>query len=394
METNLKPKTLWVMYLALAVALFSDALRYAGRLWLLLLLTGFLVLSFTARHMALSANEGRHSAGWLAYIADIALVLWIEWQVGRDAALLFYIIVLCDACILCARPFGYAVALMCLIAYALGGVLKPGEGLAADISVATGAFFVSAAFVSIVRKEMETRIDHDRTLDALKTKSKQLEDAYAELKQSVELRMEMTALKERARITGEMHDTVGHALTAGLYSLEAGEHLLSRGDRQAERHIALAAEQIRSGLRELRQTVHAMNAEKSSFTDSIRTILEQTRSQGIFIRDDVCDPGALGEDKKAALLLALKEGLSNGIRHGRGTAFVFSLSQQGPALHFVLEDNGKGTEVILPGFGLVTMERRVREAGGILRLSSKAGEGFRIEIDMPLEGSPWTGSAS
>jgi signal transduction histidine kinase len=378
------------IYLTLTAGFVYSACRFSGRLWTLSLLVGFLAMSFVVRHMILSTGDGSRSVYWPAYLIDIVLTFFIGRFVCRDAAVIFYLILLCDACLMCPRPLGYVVSGLCFLSVSLDMLLGLPVGQEGkpvfDISVTAGLFLAASAIASIARLEMETRRDHDSMLYALKTKSKQLEDAYAKLRETAKLREEMTAYKERTRIAKEMHDTVGHALTTSLFSLEAGERLLSQDKDQAVQSIALAKAQVRKGLTELRHAVHDMGAEgDASFAARLQALLQEARNGGIFIRESVSDFPELSEQKQTALLRALQEGLTNGLKHGGSTAFVFTLRIEGNILHFSLMDNGKGTGKIVPGFGLKAMNQRVSAAGGSLTVTSEAGEGFLIDIAMPWE---------
>ncbi len=378
------------IYLALTAGYVYSACRFSGSLWTLSLLAGFLALTFVIRHMMLSTGDSSRSVYWPAYLIDIVLTFFIGRYVHQDAAVIFYLIVLCDACLICARPFGYVVSGLCFLSFSLNMLIGLPAGqeekTVFDVTVTAGLFLAASAITAIARLEMETRCDHDSMLFALKTKSKQLEDAYAKLRETAKLREEMTAYRERTRIAKEMHDTVGHALTTGLYSLEAGERLLSQDKNQAAQSIAQAKAQVRKGLTELRHAVHDMgSAGNISFAARLQALLQEARNGGIFIRESISDLPELNEQKQTALLRALQEGLTNGLKHGGSTAFVFTLKVEGNILHFSLMDNGKGTGKIVPGFGLHAMSQRVSTAGGSLAVTSETGEGFLIEITMPWE---------
>ena len=83
----------------------------------------------------------------------------------------------------------------------------------------------------------------------------------------------------------------------------------------------------------------------------------------------------------------LKEGISNGLRHGNATAFWFELKEENEEIHFLLSDNGKGLDMqdFLAGFGLSAMQDRAKSLGGEVRFHSEKDEGFEVYLTLPLE---------
>jgi signal transduction histidine kinase len=223
----------------------------------------------------------------------------------------------------------------------------------------------------------------------LKKKTKQLEDSYIKLRDNTRDIEEITILKERNKIAREIHDTMGHTLTSVLIELEAGERLLKNDQDLAIQKIYLAKEQVRKGLSNLRESVGVLNKGKEilGFVSSLKLLLEETAFHGdIYVKYEIEELPKLSEIQESALYRALQEGLTNGIKHGKSTAFIFILKCEHGHLSFQLRDNGIGSDKIIFGFGLSAMELRIREVGGTLNIDSFFGEGCTIIISIPLVG--------
>ena len=84
----------------------------------------------------------------------------------------------------------------------------------------------------------------------------------------------------------------------------------------------------------------------------------------------------------------LKEGISNGLRHGGATAFYFELKQEGGQIRFLLSDNGKGLDIssLKEGFGLSGMHARAESLGGVVWFETEVDEGFEIHLTLPDDG--------
>ena len=71
---------------------------------------------------------------------------------------------------------------------------------------------------------------------------------------------EMTLLKERNRIAGDIHNTVVHQLTTALVQVEAARMLMDKDPEGLMKRLDVIKDQVRTGLSELRRSVHTINA--------------------------------------------------------------------------------------------------------------------------------------
>ena len=222
----------------------------------------------------------------------------------------------------------------------------------------------------------------DRALHELAESKKELEKAYAVV-------AEVTALEERQRIAKEIHDTAGHSITTVIMQTEAAKRILENSPDEAKGKIIAANLQAKHALEELRDSVHLLSGtvENRTLKDALVGIIhESTDGTGITIRSEI-ENAEVSEAKYRFLCNTLKEGISNGLRHGGATAFWFELKSEGNALLFLLSDNGKGvaTEDLKRGFGLMTMQERARSLGGEVAFVSEQGEGFEIRLTLPTD---------
>ena len=238
-------------------------------------------------------------------------------------------------------------------------------------------FFVVQIALAFYRQYLKL----NRALTELDDSKKELEKAYEELE-------EITVLKERQRIAKEIHDTAGHSLTTVIMQTESAKRIIESNPEEAKAKIVAANLQAKHALEELRDSVHLLSGscENMTLKDTLLSIIrESTDGTGIVIRSAI-EEITLSEGKHRFLCNSLKEGISNGLRHGGATAFWFELKSEGGRIKFLLSDNGKGVEGgIKLGFGLRTMQERARALGGELTVLSELEEGFELHIDLPLD---------
>ncbi len=239
----------------------------------------------------------------------------------------------------------------------------------------------------------------------IKTKKALLEENlhnaynYEQLKRAYDDLEDYTIMKERTALSREMHDTVGHTLTAALVELEVCKLLMDkevkenevkedqvdREKREVIEHIEHISEEVRRGLQTLRTTVRRIKND-SNWIEEIYRIGEQlskyTPIQVIYLVDHL-------EGIPVALLRCiyrlLQEGITNGIKHGKATVFVLKVERSKEQMHIELTDNGQGATGFKKGFGLIAMTERVEALGGRILFDSYKDEGFTIKVDLPIQ---------
>lgn len=223
----------------------------------------------------------------------------------------------------------------------------------------------------------------NEALEELAESKKELEKAY-------EVVAEVTALEERQRIAKDIHDTAGHSLTTVIMQTESAKRLIEQNPEEAKGKIIAANLQAKHALEELRDSVHLLSGYEDSVTlkSALEDILhDSTDGTGIKIRSDIDEIETISPAKYRFLCNTLKEGISNGLRHGGATAFWFELKREENRIKFFLSDNGKGLQEtdLAAGFGLTTMQERATSLGGEVTFHSEPEEGFEILLIIPAD---------
>lgn len=274
-----------------------------------------------------------------------------------------------------------------LITFAVSGVTK--DGTFSLVPLITSAFndliiFVLHFFIfNFALQIYKKNKDLNEAVENLNKSNEKLRLAYEELQ-------EVTALEERQRIAKDIHDTAGHSITTVIMQTEAAKLVIDKDPAEAKRRIAAANLQAKHALEELRESVHLLsgNAAKLTLKDRLTNIVhDSTDGTEIAIRADI-DDVSLCDAKERFLLNTLKEGLSNGLRHGGATAFYFELKETEGRIEFLLSDNGKGMAIseLKEGFGLTGMHARAESLGGTLWFETEPDEGFEIHLTLPADG--------
>ncbi len=250
-----------------------------------------------------------------------------------------------------------------------------------DLLLITLHFFILNFAIEIYNKNREIT----KTVEELNASNEKLQIANRELQ-------EVAVLEERQRIAKDIHDTAGHSITTVIMQTEAAKLVIDSDPQEAKRKLAAANLQAKHALEELRESVHLLSGmgEGKTLKDSFLEIIhDSTDGTDIAIRYEIDDISPC-DAKRRFLLNTLKEGISNGLRHGGATAFWFECKEEGGKIEFLLSDNGTGLEIsaLKEGFGLNGMHTRAESLGGEVWFETEPDEGFEIHLVLPSDGNP------
>lgn len=196
---------------------------------------------------------------------------------------------------------------------------------------------------------------------------------------------EASVQQDRNRIAADVHDIVGHTITSTILQIEAAKRQMNRQPAEARTRLQDVQDMLREGLNEIRGSIHMLKGTiGDNLVQSLQQLIATTEQHaGIIVNTNIAPLNKLDQTCHHVIYHALKEGLTNGIRHGKATSFRFSLWTVGEQLQFCLEDNGSCTKPVQYGFGLTAMEERVIALGGEMSIQPIPGEGCQLKIVLP-----------
>ena len=210
---------------------------------------------------------------------------------------------------------------------------------------------------------------------------RELAAANAQLRATQSLLAETVRTSERLRIARELHDHVGHHLTAlnlhlDLARRQSSGPLLELLDLSRGLSLGL--------LQEVRRAVGQARDEPA--LDLSRAIA--TLCAGIpwpAVRLEVAGPlGAACAESAHAAFRCIQEGLSNAVRHADARQILVEVHAQGDDLVARVSDDGHGSAGAAEGHGLRGMRERLAACRGTLRAGDRAQGGYALEARLPL----------
>jgi signal transduction histidine kinase len=237
---------------------------------------------------------------------------------------------------------------------------------------ATGAFlgFQGFSIVTAVLAKSEAKSREDQAR------------INAELVSTRELLRESSKLGERIRISRELHDSVGHHLTALCLHLEAA---LNCPAAEVLEGVQLAQNAARHALQEVRSVVSVTQEGADIHLHAALRLL----AEGIpRIRLNLSVPHELhitDLDRANAVLRCVQEITTNTLKHSDAANLwiTFRLHQGG--IEIEARDDGQSSAKSASGFGLTAMKRRFEELGGAVSFEAGTKDGFLVRAWLPME---------
>jgi signal transduction histidine kinase len=210
----------------------------------------------------------------------------------------------------------------------------------------------------------------------------ELRKVNSELRATQALLADNTRIAERVRIARELHDLVGHHLTALTLNLEVATHLV---DGKALEHVQQAQSLAKLLLADVREVVSEMREDdKVDLAAALRTLVGGTPEPRIHL--DLPSSLALTDPVRAQVLLrCTQEMITNSVRHAQADTLWISLRQDALGLALTARDDGRGVDEVEAGNGLNGMRERLRQLGGELKIETSPGSGFALRAWMPME---------
>ena len=203
----------------------------------------------------------------------------------------------------------------------------------------------------------------------------------AELRATRTLLAESSRVGERVRISRELHDLLGHHLTALSLNLEVASHLT---EGQAQVHVKQSHSLAKLLLSDVREAVSEMrNGGAIDILATIKPLLESVPQLQIIFESD---PVLVIDDAPVAqtILRCVQEILTNTIKHANADKLELTLHKIGKLLILKSQDDGVGVSLTKLGNGLQGMKERVMSMQGDIVIETKPGQGFGICITMPI----------
>lgn len=187
---------------------------------------------------------------------------------------------------------------------------------------------------------------------------------------------------ERLRIARDLHDTLGHHLTALSLNLELAAHQAPPPAREAVERARSLAKLLLADVREVVSELRGPEPEE--LRRALQTLAAGVaRPQVHLTLPDSLDVGSAA--RAQAAFRCVQEAVTNAARHSHASHLWVTIEHHEGALAIEARDDGRGAPDLKEGHGLAGMRERFASLGGAVAFESAPGRGFSLRATLPAE---------
>jgi two-component system sensor histidine kinase DesK len=325
----------------------------------------WLMLRYPFPAVELAPQELWIRIGLLLVLA--ALALYVELMYGSGVPYRFMYVVIAGAVTL---PTRHAAWMIFAVTVFTGAVYVIRLGW--DAAVTSWGDLVPFLLIGIGMVAVSRLVATVRELQAARREIAQLAAAEA-------------VAEERLRFARDLHDLLGHSLSSITLKSELAGRLLPAAPEKAAAEVRDIEGVARRALREVRDAVAGYR--QPTLERELDNAREMLRAAGIDCRIEN-RAEVLPNGTGTVLAWAVREGVTNVIRHSRAKRCAIRLTRSSEEVRVEVSDDGRGSplEHNSTGSGLCGLAERVAASGGNFEAGSLPEGGFRLRVSLPASG--------
>lgn len=206
---------------------------------------------------------------------------------------------------------------------------------------------------------------------------RRLAAAHTELRATSALLEDSSRANERLRIARDLHDVVGHQVTALALELEVASH---QSSPPASEHVTRARRIAKDLLADMRATVGELRDESPDLRTALEAIVTDLPQPHVHLH--IAEEVRIDGPRLTTLVRCVQEIVTNAIRHAEAANLWIDITTNGAGGTVLrARDDGRGAPSLTPGNGLTGINERVEQRGGHTRFTS--AEGFHVVAEIP-----------
>jgi signal transduction histidine kinase len=319
----------------------------------------------------------------LSLILEFALAFIIFYSFGGILFLLLFCILMDVSMNISNKYIRLCFQFLIITVILMNGQVADGQTLSNILSI-----IAVGGLSSFIKDETEKKLEAQKLYDKLRISEEELKAAKEEVERYASTVEELTLLRERNRISREIHDSVGHSLSTMIIQLSAIEKIAEKDGKAAVEMAAGLSKFAKEALRDVRAAVRALKPIEFEKYQGILAIEEMIKNFRKLTEIEVIfalsrDIWELDSDKSFILYRVIQELLTNSVKHGKASKVNINLNFFQDSLYMRLKDNGIGCNNVVEGVGLKSIKERVQGGSGTVKYTSEQGRGFEFILTLP-----------
>jgi len=234
-------------------------------------------------------------------------------------------------------------------------------------------------YSQIVINEQKTRNEVERLYSELSVANRKLQEYTVQVE-------ELATVQERNRLARDIHDGLGHYLTALNMQIKAAQAILDQDRPRALDALNKAQNLAEGALSDVRHSVAALRGESTlsqPLPEALESLLSECRVEGLVAELNVTgDYRILAPQADLTLYRTGQEALTNVRKHALASRVDMTLRYEADKVCLTVFDNGIGAEKLEGGFGLFGLRERIQLLRGQVAIHTAPRQGFCIEVEL------------
>lgn len=232
-------------------------------------------------------------------------------------------------------------------------------------------------------------------IQAAETARRRNQQLLADLQAAQHQVKDLAIAEERNRLAREIHDGLGHYLTATTMQIQGAKAVLESTGVGTQAPLALGALNkaetlLQEALADVRRSVAALRGASPAnrpLAATLADLVNQPSDRDGFVVQftQTGAPQPLPSAVELTLYRVAQEGLTNVRKHAQATQAMMTLDYGAEQVKLQIRDDGQGCDTTTGGYGLLGLRERVQLVGGTVNIQSAPGQGFQLSVEIPVK---------
>ena len=199
-------------------------------------------------------------------------------------------------------------------------------------------------------------------------------------------------IKERNRITSDLHDDVGSSLSSLQIHSVIARQIINTDIEKAKFYLDKVIEQSSDINSNISDIIWSMRSHEDRLIDidgrirnTISNLLGATNINYAIEIEKPLEAAVKNITARKNIMLIIKEATNNCAKYSNATAYKLSVAYNNAVLTIIIDDNGKGIPdgKIKTWNGLQSLRKRIEELKGTMDLQTAENRGVHLTFSIP-----------
>ncbi len=248
--------------------------------------------------------------------------------------------------------------------------------------IALVSFLFHALLTQHLRRVADCREEIDTLRERVDTLNQSLDESNAYIRQSEYV----IKLEERNRISQDIHDQIGHAMTGALMQMEASKRLLQTDPVKSKELLDNAIQISKDGIESIRLVLKNMKPPREQLgIHRMKRIVDEFSARHTIkaVLTHEGDLDYITANHWHILMTNTQEAMTNVLKYSQASGVKIHIQVMNRLIRLAISDNGQGARKVIKGLGIIGMEERAARVNGTV--IADGSQGFSVTTLLPYQ---------